>query len=108
MNPIIMNIILTILTENYCINKFLWNNDKTKSDYKIYQDPSKEFTPDVNIVLCETNHHLFYDNYYGPKIAYNVWESTLQPEEYFNKLKEFDELWVPSKMAKRLHDCARL
>jgi glycosyltransferase involved in cell wall biosynthesis len=47
--------------------------------------------------LCETNHHLFYDNYTGPKIAYNVWESTLQPEGYFNKLKEFDELWVPSK-----------
>jgi len=77
--------------------QILWNNDKTRSDYKIYQDPSKEFTSDVNIVLCETNHHLFYDNYYGPKIAYNVWESTLQPEEYFNKLKEFDELWVPSK-----------
>jgi autotransporter strand-loop-strand O-heptosyltransferase len=63
----------------------------------MYQDPSKEFTPDVNIVLCETNHHLFYDEYVGPKIAYNVWESTLQPEGYFNKLKEFDELWVPSK-----------
>jgi autotransporter strand-loop-strand O-heptosyltransferase len=75
----------------------LWNTDKTRSDYKMYQDPSKEFTPDVNIVLCETNHHLFYDNYFGPKIAYNVWESTLQPEGYFNKLQEFDELWVPSK-----------
>jgi autotransporter strand-loop-strand O-heptosyltransferase len=75
----------------------LWNTDKTRSDYKMYQDPSKEFKPDVNIVLCETNHHLFYDNYYGPKIAYNVWESTLQPEQYFNKLKEFNELWVPSK-----------
>ena len=75
----------------------LWNTDKTRSDYKMYQDPSKEFTPEVNIVLCETNHHLFYDNYFGPKIAYNVWESTLQPEHYFNKLKEFNELWVPSK-----------
>jgi autotransporter strand-loop-strand O-heptosyltransferase len=75
----------------------LWNTDKTRNNHKIYQDPSKEFTPDVNIVLCETNHHLFYDEYVGPKIAYNVWESTLQPEGYFNKLKEFDELWVPSK-----------
>jgi len=75
----------------------LWNTDKTRSDYKMYKDPSKEFSPDVNIVLCETNHHLFYDEYYGPKIAYNVWESTLQPETYFNRLKEFDELWVPSK-----------
>ena len=75
----------------------LWNNDKSRSDYPLYPDKSKEFTPDVNIVLCETNHHLFYDHYDGPKIAYNVWESTLQPEGYFNKLKEFDEMWVPSK-----------
>ena len=75
----------------------LWNNDKSRSDYPLYPDKSKEFTPDVNIVLCETNHHLFYDHYDGPKIAYNVWESTLQPEGYFNKLKDFDEMWVPSK-----------
>lgn len=75
----------------------LWNTDNTRSNHKMYEDTSKEFSPDVNIVLCETNHHLFYDEYYGPKIAYNVWESTLQPEGYFNKLKEFDELWVPSK-----------
>jgi len=77
--------------------QILWNTDKTRGNHKIYEDPSKDFFPDVNIVLCETNHHLFYDEYYGPKIAYNVWESTLQPEGYFNKLKEFDELWVPSK-----------
>jgi autotransporter strand-loop-strand O-heptosyltransferase len=77
--------------------QILWNNDNTRSNFKIYPDSSKEFIPDVNIVLCETNHHLFYDDYNGLKIAYNVWESTLQPEEYFNKLKEFDELWVPSK-----------
>jgi glycosyltransferase involved in cell wall biosynthesis len=82
--------------------QILWNTDKTRSDHKMYEDQSKEFSPDVNIVLCETNHHLFYDKYYGPKIAYNVWESTLQPENYFNKLKEFDELWVPSKWQK---DC---
>ena len=75
----------------------LWNNDKTRSNLPIYSDKSKNFTPDVNIILCETNHHLFYDQYNGPKIAYNVWESTLQPKEYFNKLKEFDEMWVPSK-----------
>ena len=77
--------------------QILWNNDDTRGDYKIYKDPSKEFHHDVNIVLCETNHHIFYDDYVGPKIAYNVWESTLQPVEFFEKLKEFDELWVPSK-----------
>ena len=80
--------------------QILWNNDGSKSDYPIYPDESKNFKPDLNIVLCETNHHLFYDNYTGPKIAYNVWESTLQPQQYFNKLLEFDELWVPSKWQK--------
>ena len=77
--------------------QILWNSDKTRGDFPLYPDASKEFKPDVNIVLCETNHHIFYDNYEGPKIAYNVWESTLQPQQYFNKLKEFDEMWVPSK-----------
>ena len=80
--------------------------NKTNSNYtknlvdnirKIYPDESKNFTPDLNIVLCETDHYLFYDEYKGPKIAYNVWETTKQPENFFNKLKEFDELWVPSK-----------
>jgi autotransporter strand-loop-strand O-heptosyltransferase len=75
----------------------LWNNEGGRDNYKIYPNTSKEFTPDLNIVLCETNHHLFYDGYNGPKIAYNVWETTEQPEEFFNKLKDFDELWVPSK-----------
>ena len=77
--------------------QILWNSDDTRSDYPIYPNESKDFLQDLNIVLCETNHHLFYDKYIGPKIAYNVWESTLQPEEFFNKLFEFDELWVPSK-----------
>ena len=86
--------------EKVLYEQILWNSDRSRSNHKIYQDESKEFTPDVNIVLCETNHHLFYDAYKGPKIAYNVWESTLQPEGFFNKLKEFDELWVPSEWQK--------
>ena len=77
--------------------QILWENDGRRKNYPIYPDKSKEFTPDVNIVLCETNHYLYYDGYEGPMIAYNVWESTLQPEQYFNKLLEYDELWVPSK-----------
>jgi autotransporter strand-loop-strand O-heptosyltransferase len=82
--------------------QILWNSDGSRSNYPIYPDKSKDFTPDVNIVLCETNHHIFYDEYKGPMIAYNVWESTLQPENYFKRLLEFDELWVPSKWQK---DC---
>jgi autotransporter strand-loop-strand O-heptosyltransferase len=80
--------------------QILWNGDRTRSNHKMYIDDSKEFSPDVNIVLSETNHHIFYDTYYGPKIAYNVWESTLQPSSYFEELKKFDEFWVPSKWQK--------
>ena len=75
----------------------LWNSDRTRSDYPIYPDKSKEFEPDVNIVLCETNHHLFYDEYDGPKIAFNVWETDLYPNDFFNRLFYFDEVWVPTQ-----------
>jgi autotransporter strand-loop-strand O-heptosyltransferase len=85
--------------------QILWDNkgEGKRSNYKIYPSESKDFDQDLNIVLCETNHHIFYDEYEGPKIGYNVWESTLQPPEYFNKLLEFDELWVPSKWQR---DCS--
>jgi len=51
----------------------------------------------LHIVLNETHHYFFYDNYVGPKIAYNVWESTRQPQYYFDKLLEYDQLWVPTE-----------
>jgi autotransporter strand-loop-strand O-heptosyltransferase len=77
--------------------QILWSKDKTRENFSIYPSIDKEFSHDVNLVLCETNHYIFYDEYVGPKIAYNVWETTLQPEQFFNRLKEYDELWVPSK-----------
>ena len=80
--------------------QILWEGEGKRSDYPIYPEKKKEFTPDLNIILCETNHHLFYDSYTGPKIAYNVWESTLQPEDFFNRLLEYDQLWVPSEWQK--------
>lgn len=75
----------------------LWVADGKMEDFKIYPSEKKEFFHDFNIVLNETNHYLYYDKYIGPKIAYNVWESTRQPDEFFNKLMEFDEIWVPSE-----------
>lgn len=74
----------------------LWVQDGQREDFDIYKSDEKEFIQDFNLILNETNHHLFFDSYSGPKIAYNVWESTLQPQHFFEKLKEFDELWVPS------------
>lgn len=74
----------------------LWEGNN-RVDYDIYSSEDKEFFPDFNIVLSETNHHYFYDTYTGPKIAYNVWESTHQPWDFFERLKSYDEMWVPSK-----------
>ena len=78
----------------------LWEADGSRKDYPIYN--SKEFTPDINIVLNEHNHHYFYDSYSGYKIAYNVWESTRYSNEYFAQLKTFDELWVPTEWQKEI------
>lgn len=78
----------------------LWANENERKDFKIYPSQDKEFIHDFNLVLNETNHHFFYDHYIGPKIGYVVWESTLLPENFFNKLKEYDEIWTPSEWQK--------
>jgi autotransporter strand-loop-strand O-heptosyltransferase len=81
------------------VEQTLWTNQEKgeRAEHLIYKNYPNEFKHNVNLVLEETNHHYFYDKYIGPKIAYNVWESTLQPEHFFNKLKEYDQIWVPSQ-----------
>ena len=79
------------------IKQTLWTEENTKDDFPIYQDYFNDFKHNINLILEETDHYYFYDHYNGPKIAYNVWESTLQPEGFFNKLLEYDQIWVPSK-----------
>ncbi len=79
------------------IEQTLWTGEDTRDEFPIYKEYPNDFKHNVNLVLEETNHHYFYDSYKGPKIAYNVWESTLQPEGFFNKLLEYDQLWFPSK-----------
>ena len=72
-----------------------------RKDYFIYGGNEEvERGNNLHIVLNEANHYYFYDKYDGPKIAYNVWESTLYPEDFFNKLLEFDQLWVPTTWQK--------
>ena len=94
---------LTNTDKSLLYKQRLWVDNGKMEDFKIYPSPKKEFSHDIDLVLNETNHYLFYQNYNRPKIAYNVWESTLQPEGFFNKLKEYDELWVPSKWQR---DCS--
>jgi len=90
--PYVDDTLKYILTE-----QTLNESDGSRKEYPLYSAYKNEGNPDVHIVLNETDHYYFYDNYDGKKIAYNVWETTKQPENFFNKLKEFDQIWVPSK-----------
>ena len=74
----------------------LFNGDGSRNDHPMYGYDGK-FKPDVNIVLAEMNSHYFYDNYDGYKIAFNVWETDLYPDDFFKRLFYFDEVWVPSQ-----------
>lgn len=73
------------------------HTDAGLKEFPLYKKWKNDGIPDVHIVLNETNHHYFYDNYDGLKIAYNVWETTKQPDDFFNRLKSFDQVWVPSE-----------
>ena len=85
------------LDKKLLVEQTLNNGDGTRSEFPIYTNYKNQFEQDIDLVLVESNHHYFYDHYNKPKIAYNVWESTLQPPHFFNKLLEFDQIWVPSK-----------
>ncbi|MEK6952278.1 MAG: FkbM family methyltransferase [Nanoarchaeota archaeon] len=69
-----------------------WNNE--------ILDKSPDFAK-IHIILNTSNHHYFYDQYNGYKIAYVVWETTEIENNFFNKLKEFDQLWVVSEWHKQ-------
>jgi len=75
----------------------LWNSKGDLEDFEIYGFKRSKFNHDINIVLSEVNHYYFYSNYIGPKIAYTVWENTLYPNHFFETLKTYDQVWVPSK-----------
>jgi glycosyltransferase involved in cell wall biosynthesis len=77
----------------------LWTNGR-RVDYPIYNH--KEVgAVDVNLVSDITDHYYYYDNYNGPKIGYYAWESTKVPKNFFNRLREFDGVFVPSEWQKR-------
>ena len=63
------------------IKQTLWNNNHNLRDWEMYSGYSNNFNHNVNLILSETNHHYYYQQYKGPKIGYNVWESTEQPHE---------------------------
>lgn len=81
------------------------NSEGKFYDTEVYDGLSDFQEYDIDLVLNETNHHYFYDftKFKGKfKIAYNVWESTRQPEHFWQYLIKFDQLWVPSEWQKKV------
>lgn len=83
------------------ISQSLMTESGEYKEYPLYGNYSNNGNPTVNIVLNDTNHHYFYEEYKGPKIAYNVWETTRQPNDFFERLKKFDQVWVPTEWQKQ-------
>ena len=69
---------------------FIWNDD--------YLDNS--VGEKINLILAENNHYYFHEKYYGPKIAFTVWETDVYNQSFFNLIKDFDSNIVPSKWQK--------
>lgn len=77
-------------------------SESSYMDFPLYSNYSTDTSgPCVNIVLNDNIHPYFKENFSDPSIAYNVWETTRQPEDFFNQLKKFDQVWVASEWQKR-------
>jgi len=74
-------------------------------DVEIFDGLSDIEDYDIDLVLNETRHSYFYDmsKFKGKyKIAFNVWESTRQPTDFFKVLLQYDQLWVPTEWQKQV------
>ena len=60
-----------------------WKDSPFKIGSPFVRDPEATL---VNIVLNESHHYFFYDKYESPLIFYNVWESTKQIPEFFERM----------------------
>jgi len=70
------------------------------SELQKYNDNSDSIP--INIVLDTSDHPIFYKEYKGIKICYNVYESTLQPQNFFDHiLNKWDYFWCPSEWQKQ-------
>jgi autotransporter strand-loop-strand O-heptosyltransferase len=85
------------LDKKLIILQTTWGNNRNLEDHQVHGYKKGSFKHDLNLILAEANHYYFYHQYEGPKIAYFVWESTKCYEPFFQKLKEYDQIWVPSK-----------
>jgi autotransporter strand-loop-strand O-heptosyltransferase len=84
------------LDKNILISQSLFDADRNLNDFPLY-NYDNSYVADVNIILNSVNHYYFYQSYKGPKIGYVVWENTLYPQDFFGKLLECDQVWVPTE-----------
>lgn len=70
-------------------------------DLPIYINYPNLGTAQIHLVLNDLWHPFFYNHYDGVKIAYNVWETTRWPDDFFEILKKYDQFWVPSEWHKQ-------
>ena len=92
---------LTDLDRKLLVSQALFGKERFLVDRDLYPNHPNNFEHNINLVLAECNHHFFYQNYEGPKIGYTVWETTRLPEQYFNCLKQYDQIWVASKWQRK-------
>lgn len=76
-----------------------WEEPPYKVGIPYVADPNEK---SVNIVLNESNHYFFYDEYEKPLVFYNVWESTRQTDEFFKRLLIADQMWVPTEWQRKV------
>ena len=86
---------VTELDKEFICLQTLWDQNTLKA-FPIFKRGIEDFKYNINLVLAEANHYYFYDNYAGPKIAYTVWETTKYYQPFFDKLKQYDQIWVPT------------
>ena len=76
--------------------------DKKFDHVKIYSKYKKDFTPNIDLIFSELNHHYYFDNYKNFRICYTVWETTEYPPSFCRATENFDQMWVASQWQK---DC---
>ena len=89
--------------KNMLVEQTLYNNsEKGRGEYLIYAGKDGDIleSPDIHIVLGDNYHFYFFDEYNGPKIAYNVWETTRYQDDFFKQLLTFDQMWVPTNWSR--------
>ena len=84
----------------------LWSshkNNTTRMDYPFSWNATyldNDINERIHLITAENSHHYFYDTYYGPKIAFTMWESDTYNKDFVNLIKNYDSNIVLTKWQK--------